>query len=93
MEDSFFRPIKVFKLRYIEKLTHREVGEKLGRIDGTGSIGREHARGLSNKGARALAHWSRKDHELHNMAYKMLWGHRRGGESADEWAARLARGG
>ena len=72
MEDRFLRPVEAFKLRYIEKLTHREVGEKLGRVDGTGPIGRETARGLSCKGVRVWANPSQKDHELDDMAYKML---------------------
>ena len=62
------RELEAFTLRYVEKLKYREIGEKIGRIDGTGAVSVERARQLVFRGGRYLASWRRKHHPLHVKA-------------------------
>ena len=70
----FPRQVEAFTLRYIDNLTLREVGEKIGRLDGTGPLGKHGAFLLVRKAARVLSHHSRKNHPLHEKAHEVIWG-------------------
>ena len=68
MQQAILRQIEAFRLRYVEKLKLREVGERLGRVDGAGPICTENAQMLVMAGLRRLTHPSRRDHPLHKIA-------------------------
>lgn len=54
MKDLSPRQERAFKLREVEGLKLREVGEKLGREGGLGAITASRARALKEKGRRTL---------------------------------------
>ena len=62
------RHIKAFELRFQEKLKLREIGEKIGRLDGTGPICKERARQMIAKTGRWLLHPRQRDHRLRKIA-------------------------
>ena len=70
-KDRFHRQIEAFRLRYVENLKLREVGERLGRVDGSGPICMQQARTLSDGGMRRLTHPSQTGHPLYARAMEV----------------------
>lgn len=71
MADLTPRQGKAFKLRYVEGLLLREVGERLGRVDGAGPICAENARQIVAKAHRRLQHPFFKGHPLRELAFQL----------------------
>lgn len=64
LDSDSLRALEAFRLYYLEGLKLREIGEKMGRIDGTGSFSVPRARQLRDKGQRMLDNPRWKNHPL-----------------------------
>ena len=81
-EATLLRQIEAFRLRYVEKLTLKVCGERIGRAPGYGSgpICTERVRQLAMSGVRRLSHPSADWHPLHKKACEVrarIWPVRR----------------